>query len=173
MIDAAITVKEGTDMTNAAATHQSDTDYQKVILFDAAPDVVFEALTTVAGLSAWWMPVSGSGVAGGELRFDSGFEEPLIVQVEQARRAESVTWSVLACSFLPDWVGTTPTFTLTPHGSTGCELRFRHYGLTPQVECYTMCKPGWDQALASLRKYVESGRGNPLQPRAAEAPAGQ
>jgi len=41
------------------------------------------------------------------------------------------------------------------------ELEFRHHGLTNELDCIEMCTQGWDHYLASLRDYVETGRGNP------------
>jgi uncharacterized protein YndB with AHSA1/START domain len=161
-------MNDGTAMTGITMPPAEETsptasaaDYQAVLQFDASPEAVFEALTTVAGLAGWWMPVSGAGSEGGELRFDSGYEDPLIIHVDRARRPMMVAWSVLACGFLPDWVGTRPVFTLSPVGIGGCELRFRHHGLTAQLECFTTCRAGWDQYLASLHDYVRTGRGRP------------
>ena len=60
--------------------------------------------------------------------------------------------------------GTTPVFTLSQDSSGGCDLRFRHEGLSPQLECYEMCRAGWDQYLPSLRDYIATGTGNPYTP---------
>ena len=70
-------------------------------------------------------------------------------------------WDVTACAFLPDWVGTTPTFTLSEPDAGGCDLRFRHVGLSPRLECCHMCRAGWDQYRPSLRDYIDTGAGNP------------
>jgi len=168
---------KGANMTDAitppsqgAAMHDRDADYQAVVLFDAPPEAVFDALTAVAGLAGWWTSwtsVSGSGSEGGELRFVSGDGDPLIVHVDRARRPSAVTWTVLECKIAPDWVGTKPSFELTPRGAGGCALRFRHQGLTPHLECFSTCRAGWDQYLASLHDYVESGHGNPSESSAA------
>ena len=45
------------------------TDYRTTIRVNASPDVLFDAVTTTEGLTAWWNPVTGSGETGGELRF--------------------------------------------------------------------------------------------------------
>jgi len=150
--------------TSAAASHTpvAATDYTKRMHFDAPPEAVFDALTTLSGLAGWWAPVSGSGTEGGELRFTMGYQEPLVIHVDTARRPATVIWSVLACAFLPDWVGTTPSFTLSPADTGGCDFQFQHRGLTPQLECYSECRKGWDHFLPSLREYVESGRGSAI-----------
>lgn len=89
--------------------------------------------------------------------FTFGMEDPLVLSVEEAKHPSSVIWKVTSCAFLPDWVGTTPTFTLGRSGTAECELQFRHLGLRPQLECYDQCSAGWDQYLPSLRRYIESG----------------
>ncbi|MEV4596590.1 SRPBCC domain-containing protein [Amycolatopsis sp. NPDC049253] len=135
-------------------------DYQRTLSVDAAPGTVFDALTTVAGLGAWWTRVTGSGDAGGELRFFFSHPDPCVMRVDEATRPSVVRWTVTSCDFLPDWVGTRPAFTLVPVDGT-TELRFRHHGLTAQLDCIDMCTSGWNHFTESLRAYAESGVGMP------------
>jgi uncharacterized protein YndB with AHSA1/START domain len=137
-------------------------DYTNQIHLSASPERVFEILTTAAEFASWWAPATGSATEGGELRitFDS-IDEPLLVRVKQATWPSTVIWDVEACAFLPDWVGTTPTFMLS-ESDGGCHLRFRHEGLNPRLECYDMCRAGWDQYLPSLRDYIGTGTGKPF-----------
>ncbi len=153
------------------AAHDDD-DYQAEVLFNASPEAVFDALTTVEGLAGWWTTVTGSGTQGGVLRFVftgaahvEGLvvaEEPLLIRVDTARRPTNVGWTVLECALLPDWVGTSLRFELTPRDNGGCELRFRHQGLTPQLENYAAYTSAWKDHLASLHDYVEFGQGRPF-----------
>lgn len=139
------------------------TDYQKTIRLQASASEVFDALTTLTSLSSWWTRATGSGKAGGELRFF--FDSPTdacVMRVDRADSATLVEWTVTECAFLPDWVGTRPTFTITPIEDDGSELHFRHHGLTPELECIEMCTLGWNSYLASLRQHVESGQGSPF-----------
>jgi uncharacterized protein YndB with AHSA1/START domain len=136
-------------------------DYEKTIRVNADPGALFEALTSLSGLAAWWTDVTGSGAAGGDLTFWFDPPEPCVIHVDQATRPTSVHWTVTACDFLPDWVGTRPTFTITPVDGDASELRFRHQGLTPDLDCIEMCTRGWDHFLVSFRDYVEVGRGSP------------
>ncbi len=87
--------------------------------------------------------------------------EPLLIHVEEATRPTSVHWTVTECTFEPDWVGTRPTFTITPVEDDASELEFVHQGLTSELECMDMCVSGWNHYIASLRDYVETGRGSP------------
>jgi len=83
------------------------------------------------------------------------------VHVDEATRPTFVQWTVTSCDFLTDWVGTRPTFAITPVGDHECELEFVHHGLTPELDCIEMCTRGWDFFIPSLRAYVEVGQGNP------------
>lgn len=83
------------------------------------------------------------------------------MHVDEATRPTSVQWTVIACAFLPDWVGTHPSFTIVPIDDVSCDLQFRHYGLHSQLECIDMCTNGWNHFLLSLRRYVETGEGMP------------
>lgn len=145
---------------SSAMSAEASADYQKTIRVRASPGALFDALTSVSGLAAWWTRVTGSGDAGSELRFFMYSADPLVIHVDQATRPTSVQWTVTDCSFQPDWVGTRPTFTIAPVGDAS-ELQFRHRGLTPELDCIEMCTRGWDHFIPSLRDYVETGQGSP------------
>jgi uncharacterized protein YndB with AHSA1/START domain len=145
----------------SATQSTASADYQKTIRVKASPEALFDALTTVSGLAGWWTGATGSGDAGGELTLFFDPPEPLVMHVDQATPPTLVQWTVTHCTFLPDWVGTRPTFTITPVDGDASELQFRHHGLTPELDCIEQCTRGWDHFLESLRKYVEVGRGMP------------
>jgi uncharacterized protein YndB with AHSA1/START domain len=141
-------------------------DYHTTLRVKASPDALFDALTTLTGLAAWWNPAAGSGETGGELRFVMNAPEPLVMHVDEATRPTSVRWSVTDCPFLPDWIGTRPTFTITrvdryDHSGETSELDFHHQGLSEDLECIDMCTRSWDHYMASLRDYLEAGHGSP------------
>ncbi len=139
------------------------TDYRKVVRFRAAADVVFNAVTMTESLTSWWSPVTGSGLTGGELRFPMVADQPpLLVRVDEATRPTTVRWTVTECTFIQDWVGTQPTFIITPIDNGSCEVRFEHRGLNDTLECKSMCSRSWDHFVGtSLRELVEGGPGAP------------
>lgn len=149
-----------TDRTTTGSFDALDPDYQSSVTLAASPDVVFEALTTTEGLAGWWTPVTGDGLAGGVLTFSFGPAAQAVMRVDAAERGSGVRWTNLAC-IVEDWVGTTVHFDIEATSEGGTELRFRHAGLTPQLECYTDCQSGWDHFIPSLRAYAETGIGNP------------
>ena len=129
-------------------------DYTKTLTVAASPAAVRAALTTTEVLSAWWVTASGDGRAGGELtfRFDNGFS--LLLRVDAAS-ADRVQWTAVSYEPLPEWSGTTIEFDIAPTAD-GTRIDFRHRGLTAELECFDMCHRGWDNALATLARRVES-----------------
>ncbi len=141
----------------------TSTDYRTTVRVNAPADVVFNAVTTTEALTAWWSPVTGSGLTGGELRFPMVADHPpLLVRVDEATRPTTVRWTVTECTFMEDWVGTQPTFTITPIDNGSCEVNFEHRGLNDKLECKDMCSRSWDHFVGtSLRELVEGGPGAP------------
>ena len=133
--------------------------YQATKTFESAPGAVFDALTSADAITSWWAPATGSGVAGGEITLMFGGQE-VRIRVEEADRPARVCWTVLISVPLPDWVGTTITFDIVPARDCTTALHFTHHGLTPQLECFSMCRAGWTQYLASLVDHVDRDGGN-------------
>ena len=141
-------------------------DYERTISIAATPQKVFATLTNVTDFAAWWAPATGSACDGGELRLAfEGIPHPLVLHVKTAVPASELAWHVTACDFLTDWVGTTVRIKTRPEADGGCGVTFWHEGLTPQLECYDMCRAGWDQYVPSLRDYIQAGTGRPYRPR--------
>ncbi len=130
----------------------------------ASPDAVLTALRTTEGVTAWWGPATGSAEAGGtfEVSFLDG-RQVIRMHVEPTSHRR-VVWSVDSAPLTPDWAGTTIVFEVEETGD-GTTIRFRHQGLTPELECYDMCHEGWTHYIASLASYVETGRGQPSRER--------
>jgi len=150
-------------VTSSVEQSGAPRDYETTIAVMASPEAVFDAITTVDGLTAWWVPrVTGSGETDGELRFFMNAPEPLVIRVDEATRPATVRWTVTDCPFLTDWVGTRPTFTITPVEGDATGLRFVHHGLTSELECNEVCTNSWNHFMRSLREYVETGRGMPM-----------
>jgi uncharacterized protein YndB with AHSA1/START domain len=155
-------------ITITGAPDATDGDYVATVPFDAAPDAVYDALTTTTALSKWWTTVTGSAEAGGELTFV--FNAPLLVRVDRAERPSTVRWTAVNFDPMPDWNGTTICFDLAAGDAGGTTLDFRHVGLTPQAECFDQCRHGWNETLASLVGLVDGGTGDPY-PRSSQRQA--
>lgn len=138
-------------------------DYRTSVRVNAPADVVFDMVTSPEALTAWWSPVTGSGLTNGELRFPMvPGQSPLLIRVDEATPPTTVRWTVVECTFMQDWVGTQPTFTITPLGHDSCELTFEHRGLNEELDCKDMCSRSWNHFIGtSLLELAEGGLGAP------------
>jgi len=143
-------------------TVTQDQDFQTTVDLTVSPDAVFETLTTTSGVSGWWGPATGSAARGGVLEMTFG-EHVVRFRVTHADRPTLVRWETVDCDVMPDWVGTTIAFELSPSANGGTTVHFRHAGLVPQLACYEQCSHDWSHYLrSSLVSYLETGTGHPV-----------
>ena len=127
---------------------------------DAAPEKVYEALTTVDGLAGWWTEeVKGTGdEVGGVLAFRfppvGGFD----MEVVELRPSQRVVWRVVDGP--EEWIGTTIDWELRQDGEYTIVL-FTHAGWREPVEFMHHCSTKWASFLLSLKSLVETGHGAP------------
>lgn len=124
----------------------------------SSPDEVYAALTTVDGLAAWWtQDTAGDGEPGGVLQFRfpvGGFD----MKVLEARPGELVLWQVVDGP--AEWIGTRVRFELKQEQGYTIVL-FRHEGWSEPVEFMYHCSTKWATFLMSLKRLVETGKGEP------------
>lgn len=120
----------------------------------ATPERVFAALTTLAGLRAWWISTAtGDPSQGGSVDF--GF---CSMQVLEAKPNTLVHWR---CVRGPEeWVGTEVTFRLSEDNGQTIVL-FKHANWKEPVEFMHHCSTKWATFLLSLRDSLEGVGGRP------------
>ena len=123
------------------------------------PEKVYEALTTVEGLTGWWtVDTKGDAGVGGTLAFRfppvGGFD----MEVVELRPSERVVWRVVDGP--EEWIGTTVTWDLRQDGDYTIVL-FRHEGWREPVEFMHHCSTKWGSYLMSLKSLLETGAGAP------------
>lgn len=140
-----------------------DQDYARELSFACAPERVFNALTTLEGLSRWWTSrPSGQPGPGGDLELVfARHEQKIVLHVDEVVDGSRVVWTCTTHTGHPEWEGTKIVFELIEDQEKNGTLRFRHMGLTPNLSCYRTCEPGWDYFLASLLSWAEHGTGTP------------
>ncbi|GIH15412.1 SRPBCC family protein [Rugosimonospora africana] len=124
----------------------------------SSPDEVYAALTTTDGLAGWWTEdTDGDADVGGVLQFrfiPGGFD----IKVLETSPATSVLWEVVDG---PDeWLGTQIRFDLKREDDFTIVL-FRHEGWREPVEFMYHCSTKWATFLMSLKRLVETGKGEP------------
>ncbi|MCI4066605.1 SRPBCC domain-containing protein [Micromonospora sp. R77] len=124
----------------------------------SSPQRVYEALTTVDGLSGWWTEkTSGVTELGGvlEFRFAAGGFDMKVVELVPGRR---VRWEVVDGP--PEWVGTGVRWDLRQDGDFTIVV-FAHEGWREPVEFMYHCSTKWAVFLLSLKRLLETGEGAP------------
>jgi uncharacterized protein YndB with AHSA1/START domain len=141
-----------------------DRDYTLDVPLGVPRERVFDALTTLDGLAGWWTPiVSGTPTPGGEIEFGfTGLDEKILMRVDDATPPAMVVWTCLTHTGHPEWQGTRLVFEIVQHDPGGGLLKFRHIGLTPDLNCYATCESGWDHFIASLLSYAAHHQGTPF-----------
>ncbi len=123
---------------------------------NASKEKVYEALTTINGLSNWWTKqTTGDINVGGIIQFRFG-EFGNDMKVITLKPNETVTWECVDGA--PDWIGTTFTFQLdTNDGKT--RVRFEQAGWKEANDFYAGCSFSWGRYMESLRQLCQTGKG--------------
>ena len=132
---------------------------QHRIEIDSPQKAVFQAISTIDGLSAWWtQTTSGESTLGNEIDFRFG-EHVTSFKVTAIEPASRVGWECVRSA--PDWLGTNVTFALTEsEGKTS--VNFAHSDWREANDFFGHCSMKWAVFLLSLKQYVETGEGQPF-----------
>lgn len=122
---------------------------------EQSPEEVFRAIKNVRD---WWSGYYSEEIQGGTeklndeftFRAEGGahFSKQKLVEVIPNKK---IVWLITESKFTyiedqEEWTGTKVIFEISrSDGKT--QLVFTHEGLTPDVECYDACAPGWTQYL--------------------------
>jgi len=145
----------------------NNTDFSIALLVDQTPREAFNAISNVRG---WWI----DDIEGHTEKLDDEFavrfedihysKQRLVEVVPDARIVWLVTDSHL--SFLhhkSEWTGTRISFEISKKGNQ-TQVRFRHEGLAPEVECYGDCSSAWSEYIRnSLQRLITTGKGEPFR----------
>ncbi len=125
----------------------------------SSSDKIFEAISTVEGLSQWWTPqTTGSSKVGGELKFGFGPDYYKLMQVESSNE-NMIKWTCTEA--VDEWVGTSIVFKIDEEQEKSI-LRFWHNDWQQYSDMYAQCSFDWALFLRSLKIYCETGTGCPF-----------
>jgi uncharacterized protein YndB with AHSA1/START domain len=144
------------------------THYSRTMRIAAPAAALYELLATEAGLRSWWTQTCDAGAAVGEQATFRFGRTHKTMEIERLEPGREVSWRCVQAHLeapgvtRPDeWVGTRIVFRLEPQDARTTRLYFEHVGLLPSLQCFEVCRGGWDQYLWSLRARAESGHGTP------------
>ena len=137
----------------------------KELTIATAPGRVWGALTQPGEIGHWWTndlnatPEVGSLV---EFRFGEWGDFVLRFEVAELDQDKKVHW-IHKRSPVAQWAGTSVTWQLEPV-QNGTMLVFTHDGFPQVDEVYEQTRGNWEYFLASLKSYLETGKGTPGVP---------
>lgn len=125
---------------------------------NASKQKVFEAISSINGLSNWWTKTTTGGTAaGGIIQFRFGDMGGPDMKVTEVKPNEKIAWECVASPH--GWVGHVFIFALDENeGKT--RVRFSHDGWTEQEDFYAICCFTWGRYMESLRQYCQKGKGD-------------
>lgn len=117
---------------------------------------VFRAMTTPAGLDAWWTRSSqGEAKAGAEYALDFGPSYQWRARVTRCEADRALEWEMTHAT--DDWLGTRVGFELGDAEDGATVVRFHHTGWPDPGEHYRVSCHCWALYLRILRRHVEQG----------------
>ncbi|MEB3346976.1 SRPBCC domain-containing protein [Aquimarina gracilis] len=118
---------------------------------------VYEAISTIEGLSNWWtIQTKGNTALNETIQFDFGGTKGPTMKVIKLEPAKEIVWQCIASPH--GWKDHIYTFSLDKNeGKT--RVQFSHSGWKESNDFYAHCNFTWGRYLESLRQYCETGRG--------------
>ena len=143
----------------------STANFSTAITVDQSPQEVFNAVANVRG---WWSEEIEGNAAKLNDVFNYHYEDihRCRVKLTEVVPDKKIVWLVEENYFKftadkTEWTGTKPTFEITGKGDK-TELRFTHFGLVPDYECFDICRDSWTNYIQnSLKKLITTGKGQP------------
>ena len=142
--------------------------YSIEIIVSIKPDLVYKAITE--DIDKWWTELSNQAVQVGDqlaVRFEKSTS--WVMTVSEALPNRSLVWKVAEANHdiegitkKDEWKGTTIKWIIAEN-EMGSKVTLIHQGLIPALECYEICHAGWVYFLASLKNYLETGKGHPYK----------
>jgi uncharacterized protein YndB with AHSA1/START domain len=128
-----------------------------------SPAAVFGAISTPAGLDAWWTKTcAGAPTLGAEYRL--GFGPGYDWRARVSRCQPDTEFELEISEAHPDWQGSRIGFQLIRDGDS-VELRFHHTGWPADNDHYRISCYCWAMYLRLLKRYVERGEIVPYEVR--------
>ncbi|MEO7294042.1 MAG: SRPBCC domain-containing protein [Ginsengibacter sp.] len=132
------------------------TSIKNLFHINAPKEKVYEAVSTIEGLSNWWTTeTTGESKVDGVIQFRFGGGGPGM-KVTAKTPNESVSWECIAGP--EDWIGTTFTFKLDEN-ERKTRVRFEQAGWKEAKDFYASCAFSWGRYMESLRQYCQTGKG--------------
>jgi len=155
-------------------------DIRHTLVIETKPEIIYNALTTSEGLSAWWTPATHATPQTGTIAsfpFEDGYVKKM--EIIELIPNEFVKWRCIDGD--KEWIDTLLTFKLvqrdtsllnTEHPEVSGQLKqgketiktvllFEHKNWKDYSPSFAECSYTWAIFLRSLKLYCETGKGTP------------
>ncbi len=140
-------------------------DFTLTLSVGESPEEVFDA---ICNARRWWSgQIDGeTNRKGAEFTYRYGDVHRSTQRITELVRGRKIVWRVLDAelSFVEDtgeWKGTDIVFDISRNGNH-TEIRFTHFGLNSERECYDGCSSAWSTLLnGNLRELIATGEPQP------------
>ena len=135
-------------------------DISHVVDIQAAPDVVFELVSTASGIRRWWSASVDEGDSpGSEITVRFGEKWQLALQKVEEVKDRSVTFCITRHDS-DEWLDTELHFVLEPDDEWTI-LKFDQRKWADKTDFYRFCTTKWVSFLLSIKLAAETGTGTP------------
>jgi uncharacterized protein YndB with AHSA1/START domain len=139
-------------------------DIMHYLTINAPAERVYQALTTKEGISGWWTDdtvIEPSVESVAQFNFADRYRNKMkIIRLDPPKQ---VVWRCIEGD--KEWVDTTFSFDLE-ETQDATILRFGHNDWRAATDFFASCNYQWAHYMTSLKKYCETGKGEPFQDRA-------
>ena len=119
---------------------------------------VYQAITSLDGLSNWWTRTTGETNPGGKLYFHFN-EHTIEMTILELVTDKKVVWQCTEKA--GEWKDTIITFELTATDDQ-IFINFSHKNWAEQSDLCSHCSTKWAVFILSLKAYLETGKGQPF-----------
>lgn len=140
-------------------------NFTTTLVVEQTPAKVFEAVNNVRG---WWSEEIDGSTDKLNDEFTYHYKDVHVCKMKiiEVIPSKKVVWLVTDnyFNFIKDkteWKGTKISFEIAEKDNK-TQLRFTHFGLVPEYECFDICSNAWGQYIQhSLRNLITTGKGQP------------
>ena len=145
-------------------------NFQKTIKVKTTKEKAYIAVTNE--INKWWGNVDTNDITKVGDEFSIFFEKDTEWRFTMTKldKFDKVSWKCIYANHSysgmtgtkEEWLNSEVRFEFKDLGQNTIALFFEHNGLTPELNCYEVCKAGWTYFVVnSLKDYLETGKGGP------------
>ena len=142
-------------------TGDLETGWEPSAVAAAPAAAVHEALTTLDGLGAWWMPDVEGDPAHVRGRVTFRFDGDHVTMRVDHLEPTLVVWTCTESTKFAEWIDTTLWWDLQQRDDARTDIEFHQVGVSPTCECFDECTRGWNHFVVSLAEFAAGSGGYP------------